>query len=365
MIRFLKPLSFIPALVLMYMIFGFSAQDGQTSSQLSYKVTHKVIEVGNEVLDAGFQPWEIDSLTNRFEGVVRKLAHMTEYFALAVAVAFPLYVYGLRGILLLFIAGFICVAFACGDEYHQSFVAGRGPSKRDVLIDSFGVFWGIILVRIIGWTGRKTIFRPFSRKKKRGNELPPAAEPQYQSVPPYPQNAPYRNVPPYPSNAPYQNVPPYPSNASYQNVPPYPEARRIQGAAPYQQNPQYQGAAPFRQGTQYSGAASYQQTPPSVYPPGSVPYGYTSNGYGNSAASYGNPVHPGGNSHSQTGGYGPANGGKPQPSYPDDADVSDRLSEDMSLRKLMHDIKDQKKAAHKPRLDDNDIVIEDLELDDD
>lgn len=344
MIRFLKPLSFIPALVLMYMIFGFSAQDGQTSSQLSYKVTHKVIEVGNEVLDAGFQPWEIDSLTNRFEGVVRKLAHMTEYFALAVAVAFPLYVYGLRGILLLFIAGFICVAFACGDEYHQSFVAGRGPSKRDVLIDSFGVFWGIILVRIIGWTGRKTIFRPFSRKKKRGNELPPAAEPQYQSVPPYPQNAPYRNVPPYPSNAPYQNVPPYP------------EAHRYQGATPYHQNPQYQGAAPYQQGTPYGGAASYQQTPPSVYPPGSVPYGYGPGGYGNPAASYGNPVHPGGN--------GPANGSRPQPDYPDDADVSDRLSEDMSLRKLMHDIKDQKKAAHKPRLDDNDIVIEDLEPDD-
>lgn len=341
MIRFLKPLSFIPALLLMYMIFGFSAQDGQTSSQLSYKVTYKVIEVGNEVLDAGFQPWEIDSLTNRFEGVVRKLAHMTEYFALAVAVAFPLYVYGLRGILLLFIAGFICVAFACGDEYHQSFVAGRAPSKRDVLIDSFGVFWGIILVRIIGWTGRKTIFRPFSRKKKRAKNLQSAAEPQYQSAPPYQQNAPYQNVPPYPSNAPYQNVPPYP------------EARRYQDAAPYQQNPQYQGAAP------------YQQTPPSVYPPGSVPYGYGPNGYGNPAAPYGNPVHPGGSRHSQAGGYGPANGCKPQPAYPDDRDVSDRLSEDMSLRKLMHDLKDQKKAAHKPRLDDNDIVIEDLEPDDD
>lgn len=338
MVKFLKPLSFIPALLLMYMIYSFSAQDGTTSAQLSYKVTYKTIEIGSEVLDADFQPWEIDSLTNRFQGVVRKLAHMTEYFALAIAVAFPLYVYGLRGILLLFVAGFICVAFACGDEYHQSYVAGRGPSKRDVLIDSFGVFWGIILVRIIGWTGRKTIFRPFSRKKKCGEALPPATEPQYQSVPPYPQNAPYRNVPPYPSNAPYQNVPPYP------------EARRYQGAAPYQQNPQYQGAAPYQQGTQYGGATSYQQTPPSVYPPGSVPYGYGPGGYGN-------PVHPGGN--------GPANGSRPQPDYPDDADVSDRLSEDMSLRKLMHDIKDQKKAAHKPRLDDNDIVIEDLELDDD
>ena len=42
--------------------------------------------------------------------------------------------------------------FAAGDEYHQSFVAGRGPSKKDVMIDSIGVFFGILFVRIICWT---------------------------------------------------------------------------------------------------------------------------------------------------------------------------------------------------------------------
>lgn len=57
---------------------------------------------------------------------VRKLAHMTEYFLLAVSVSFPLYVYGVRGIWLLLLAGGFCVGFAALDEYHQSFVAGRG-----------------------------------------------------------------------------------------------------------------------------------------------------------------------------------------------------------------------------------------------
>ena len=158
----LKPLSFVPALCLMYMIFSFSAQDSVTSSALSYKVSYKIVETGAKVLGENLEPYQIDSLATRFHGLVRKIAHMTEYFALAVAVAFPLYVYGLRGIWLMLVAGFICVAFACGDEYHQSFVSGRSPSKRDVAIDSFGVFWGIILARIVGWTGRKTIFRPFS-----------------------------------------------------------------------------------------------------------------------------------------------------------------------------------------------------------
>lgn len=176
-IKFLKPLSFIPALLLMYIIFSFSSQDGDTSADLSYEVSYTLVEAGNVILDADLQPTEIASLATRFNGVVRKLAHMTEYFALAIAVSFPLYVYGLRGIPLMLVAGLFCVAFAASDEYHQSFVDGRGPGVRDVLIDSFGVFWGIILVRIIGWTGRKTIFRPFSKKKKnKGNQEAAATE---------------------------------------------------------------------------------------------------------------------------------------------------------------------------------------------
>ena len=47
------------------------------------------------------------------------------------------------------VAGLICVGFAAGDEYHQSFVDGRGPSVIDVGIDSIGVFFGILTVRIV------------------------------------------------------------------------------------------------------------------------------------------------------------------------------------------------------------------------
>ena len=73
---------------------------------------------------------------------------MTEYFLLAVSVSFPLYVYRVRGIWLPLLAGTICVGFACLDEYHQSFVAGRAPSRKDVVIDSIGVAAGVILMQI-------------------------------------------------------------------------------------------------------------------------------------------------------------------------------------------------------------------------
>lgn len=147
----LKPLSFLPAIVMMCIIFSFSAQDGVDSGSLSHEVSVKIVEVGNEVFQKGLSDWEIDEVATKIEYPVRKVAHMTEYFLLAVAVSFPFYVYGLRGFPLMLVAGFICVGFACGDEYHQSFVDGRGPSVRDVGIDSIGVFAGIITVRIFCW----------------------------------------------------------------------------------------------------------------------------------------------------------------------------------------------------------------------
>lgn len=149
---FLKPLSFLPALIMMYAIYSFSAQTGEESGNLSYTISYKIVEIGNETFDVGLSEERLDYFAGRIQYPVRKLAHMTEYFFLAVAVSFPFYVYGLRGFPLMLVVGLICVGFAAGDEYHQSFVDGRGPSKKDVLIDSIGAFGGIITVRIICWT---------------------------------------------------------------------------------------------------------------------------------------------------------------------------------------------------------------------
>ena len=59
------------------------------------------------------------------------------------------------------------MAFAALDEYHQSFVAGRGPSKRDVAIDSIGILAGVLMVQFVCFIGRMTIFRPLAKRKKR------------------------------------------------------------------------------------------------------------------------------------------------------------------------------------------------------
>jgi VanZ family protein len=163
---FLKPFSFLPALFMMYMIFSFSSQDGTTSGNLSYKVSEIIVESANEAFELQWSGSEIRHYIERIHHPVRKLAHMTEYFLLAVSVSFPLYVYGVRGLWLPLLAGGICVGFAALDEYHQSFVAGRGPSKKDVGIDSIGVLAGVLMVQFFCFIGRLTIFRPLARKRR-------------------------------------------------------------------------------------------------------------------------------------------------------------------------------------------------------
>ena len=95
---------------------------------------------------------------------MRKAAHMTEYFLLAIAISFPLYVYGVRGIWLMLLAGIVCVGFAGLDEYHQSFVGGRTPAIKDVGVDSSGAFIGILLVQAFCWS---VLNNPNKKKKKR------------------------------------------------------------------------------------------------------------------------------------------------------------------------------------------------------
>ena len=164
LIHLLKPLSFLPAIVMMYVIYSFSAQTGEVSGALSYEVSYQIVETKNEVLNENKSYDELAYSASSIEFYVRKAAHMTEYCLLAIAISFPLYVYGVRGIWLILLAGVICVGFAGFDEYHQSFVSDRGPSVRDGGIDSIGVTVGILLVQAFCWS---TLHNPSGKRRRR------------------------------------------------------------------------------------------------------------------------------------------------------------------------------------------------------
>ncbi|MEQ2371537.1 VanZ family protein [Blautia sp. CLA-JM-H16] len=169
LITLLKPFSFAPAILMMCVIFSFSSQTGEVSGALSYKISYQIVETKNEILASGKSPEQLSQEASSIEFYVRKAAHMTEYCLLAISISFPLYVYGVRGVWLMLLAGIICVAFAGTDEYHQSFVDARGPSVRDVCIDSTGSLIGTLLVQTFCWSTLHTPGRKQSRKKKRNS----------------------------------------------------------------------------------------------------------------------------------------------------------------------------------------------------
>jgi len=75
-------------------------------------------------------------------GLLRKVAHFTEFTCLGMCLSWLLAMLGKhRALPLLF--GFLT---ACVDETIQAFVPGRNPSPVDVAIDTSGVITGMILL---------------------------------------------------------------------------------------------------------------------------------------------------------------------------------------------------------------------------
>ena len=163
----LKPLSFLPALFMIYTIFSFSSQPGPESASLSYQVSKILVLAYNKIMAKGYSNDILNELILLIYPFVRKSAHFSEYFILAVTIAFPLYVYKIRGIFLFLIGGIFCVFIAFLDEYQQSFISGRVSSFKDVGIDSAGIFCGILCTWLLCYLGRKTIFQWLSLEKYR------------------------------------------------------------------------------------------------------------------------------------------------------------------------------------------------------
>ena len=145
----LRWLSFLPAVLMLLLIFRFSAQDGPASGSLSYKVSYTIIKLFDRISSSGFSEGELVSHAESIRLAVRKLAHITEFFLLTLSFCLPLRVwlpykgvditgthYRYKLILPAFSLSLLCAA---ADEFHQSFVPGRCGTPVDVLIDSVGI----------------------------------------------------------------------------------------------------------------------------------------------------------------------------------------------------------------------------------
>ena len=146
-------------ILLLVLIFAFSAQTGDASGDTSGRISRFIVRL----LYADYEEmhWqEQQALLKTWNLVIRKGAHFTEYAVLSFAVCLLLYTYPLKKRALLSWLG--ATVYAATDEAHQLAVAARAGSAWDVLLDSAGALFGMAIAVIL--------IRCWRKKRKTGTE---------------------------------------------------------------------------------------------------------------------------------------------------------------------------------------------------
>lgn len=146
----IKIITWIPALFIMAIIFGFSASTGEQSSGLSLELTKDIVNMVTDITNAEINQDEELKIIEMIHTPIRKLGHVTEYAALGFALCIPFYFYhGKRKRDLYVYCESFLIIYAGIDEMHQLFVAERSGRLSDVLIDGAGGAIGILAFCIV------------------------------------------------------------------------------------------------------------------------------------------------------------------------------------------------------------------------
>ena len=156
-----KKIAWLPAILLMIMIFYFSNQPAEVSADLSGGISYQVVEFAVSIIDKDYNNKEMLSLAEKIDYPIRKLAHLTEYALLGMAITFGT-LYGsdidkCNRKKQYFFVQTMGSLYAMTDEFHQLFVPGRAGRMSDVLIDSIGVWFGFCIFTVIFVIGEKWI----------------------------------------------------------------------------------------------------------------------------------------------------------------------------------------------------------------
>lgn len=154
----IKGLPIVIVLAWMGVIFYFSHQNGVSSSKMSNTVTRWVVNtfVSNY---SNLSKEEQTSILKNTSYVIRKLAHYSEYAVLGLFLFVAVFAFTSNEKIIFPVVTILGILYAISDEFHQSFIGGRAPAIKDVLIDSIGVLTIMLLIGSI-WNLKRI------RKKK-------------------------------------------------------------------------------------------------------------------------------------------------------------------------------------------------------
>ena len=145
-------LSWLPALIVIIIIFALSSQNGTSSVSASYDVA-KEINAEVSKLSLWGITWDVTDEVGALESLnelVRTLAHLFEYMVLSFTVTFAITVNGISDKIRFIITCLLGFCVAVLDEIYQIFIPDRYGDIQDIFCDSIGVLFVAMLIYVIG-----------------------------------------------------------------------------------------------------------------------------------------------------------------------------------------------------------------------
>ena len=144
-INILRGILIVLLVLQMWIIFGFSGQDGETSGTISRRITETITRNIKSI--QLLKEAEKERALKKIEHCIRKLAHFSLYTVVGFLLMSLMSKLKQKNKICISLGiGFI---YAISDEIHQSFIPERTPMISDVCIDTCGVITGIVVLIVI------------------------------------------------------------------------------------------------------------------------------------------------------------------------------------------------------------------------
>lgn len=138
----------LPVIIWMMVVFCFSNQPGENSSDISKGVTAKIVNIlttNTNLIDE-----DKIEIISKVDPIIRKMAHYTIYMVGGILIANYINAsYKLSSNKKVLLSILIGMCYAGTDEFHQTFIYGREGRIVDVYIDTLGVITGVSIFLLV------------------------------------------------------------------------------------------------------------------------------------------------------------------------------------------------------------------------
>lgn len=131
-------------LIWMLMVFMFSNQNGEKSQGTSRKISVIVAKIFTHNQEINED--EKEARIEKVDYAIRKIAHYSIYTLGGMLIYNYIRTFNIKKTKVILISILVGIIYATTDELHQYFMDGRSAQITDVVIDSLGIFTGVIIM---------------------------------------------------------------------------------------------------------------------------------------------------------------------------------------------------------------------------